>query len=290
MNIETANRLLQYRKQHHLSQEELAEKIGVSRQAVSKWERSEASPDTDNLISLAEVYGVSLDELLKGKPEDQTQQESKDETAAEPVEPEHKDETADEAGEPDRTDETADGETNYVREDRVSFKNGIHVDSKNGDRVHISYKDGVNVYSKDGDDVHVSWDGVSVKEKGKTRVYTDEDGHIMVDEELRAISKALNVNPNYKAAVLTALNIAEKLMDNNDMTLKLQTENYQLDNDVKHYIQLWEQCKKQVTDLKDKMSTEIDRQTQNTEDQKKLQDKLVEMENAQLVAGELDIA
>lgn len=67
MNIETANRLLQYRKQHNLSQEELAEKIGVSRQAVSKWERSEASPDTDNLISLAEVYGVSLDELLKEK-------------------------------------------------------------------------------------------------------------------------------------------------------------------------------------------------------------------------------
>ena len=102
----------------------------------------------------------------------------------------------------------------------------------------------------------------------------------MVDEELRGVSKALNVNPNYKAAVLTALNIAEKLMDNTDMTLKLQTENYQLDNDVKHYIQLWEQSKKQVTDLKDKMSSEFDRQTQNTEDQKKLQEKLVEMENA----------
>ena len=64
----------------------------------------------------------------------------------------------------------------------------------------------------------------------------------MVDEELRAVSKALNVNPNYKAAVLTALNIAEKLMDNTDMTLKLQTENYQLDNDVKHYIQMWEKA------------------------------------------------
>ena len=104
----------------------------------------------------------------------------------------------------------------------------------------------------------------------------------MVDEELRAVSKALNVNPNYKAAVLTALNIAEKLMDNTDMTLKLQTENYQLDNDVKHYIQLWEQSKKQVTDLKDKMSSEVDRQTQNSEDQKKLQEKLVEMENVNL--------
>ena len=102
----------------------------------------------------------------------------------------------------------------------------------------------------------------------------------MVDEELRASSKALNVNPNYKAAVLTALNIAERLMDSNDMTLKLQTENYQLDNDVKHYIQMWEQTKKQVTDLKEKMSSEVDRQSQTTEDIKKLQEKLAEMENA----------
>lgn len=54
MNIETANRLLQYRKKMNLSQEELAAKIGVSRQAVSKWERAEASPDTDNLILLAD--------------------------------------------------------------------------------------------------------------------------------------------------------------------------------------------------------------------------------------------
>ena len=101
-----------------------------------------------------------------------------------------------------------------------------------------------------------------------------------VDDELRATSRALNVNPNYKAAVLTALNITEKLMDNTDMILKLQTENYQLDNDVKHYIQLWEQTKKQVTDLKEKMSSEVDRQSQNNEAQKKLQEKLVEMENA----------
>ena len=68
MNIETANKLLQYRKASGLSQEELAEKIGVSRQAVSKWERAEASPDTDNLILLAKIYGVTLDELLMGDP------------------------------------------------------------------------------------------------------------------------------------------------------------------------------------------------------------------------------
>ena len=66
MNIEIANRLVQLRKNHNLSQEELAARIGISRQAVSKWERAEASPDTDNLILLARLYGISLDELLTG--------------------------------------------------------------------------------------------------------------------------------------------------------------------------------------------------------------------------------
>lgn len=64
MNIQTANRLVSLRKERGFSQEELAAKIGVSRQAVSKWERAEASPDTDNLILLARLYQVSLDELL----------------------------------------------------------------------------------------------------------------------------------------------------------------------------------------------------------------------------------
>lgn len=64
MNIEIANKLFEQRKKNNFSQEELAEKIGVSRQAVSKWERAEASPDTDNLILLANLYGISIDDLL----------------------------------------------------------------------------------------------------------------------------------------------------------------------------------------------------------------------------------
>ncbi len=68
MTIETASRLCSYRKQRGLSQEELAAQIGVSRQAVSKWERAEASPDTDNLIQLAKIYQVTLDELLNIDP------------------------------------------------------------------------------------------------------------------------------------------------------------------------------------------------------------------------------
>ena len=64
MNIKLADRLIELRKQNRLSQEALAEKLGLSRQAISKWERGESSPDTDNLIALAELYGISLDELL----------------------------------------------------------------------------------------------------------------------------------------------------------------------------------------------------------------------------------
>ena len=58
MNIEIANHLVQLRKKNGLSQEALADKLGISRQAVSKWERAEASPDTDNLIALEKEYKI----------------------------------------------------------------------------------------------------------------------------------------------------------------------------------------------------------------------------------------
>ncbi len=46
------------------SQEVLAEKLGVSRQSISKWERAESSPEIDNLMALAKIYGMTVDELL----------------------------------------------------------------------------------------------------------------------------------------------------------------------------------------------------------------------------------
>lgn len=64
MDLMTANRLQQLRKENGYTQEVLAEKLGISRQSVSKWERAEASPDTDNLIALAKIYGLSVDQLL----------------------------------------------------------------------------------------------------------------------------------------------------------------------------------------------------------------------------------
>lgn len=57
-------KLYELRKARGLSQEELAERLGVSRQAVSKWECGESLPDTDNLITISKIYGVSLDELV----------------------------------------------------------------------------------------------------------------------------------------------------------------------------------------------------------------------------------
>lgn len=57
------------RKLNHLSQEELAEKVGVTRQAVAKWEAGESEPTLDRAKLLADVFGVSLDDLVNFKPE-----------------------------------------------------------------------------------------------------------------------------------------------------------------------------------------------------------------------------
>ena len=62
-----AQRLQEMRKGAGLSQEELAERLGVSRQSVSKWELGQAYPETEKIIELSRMFGVSLDVLLKGE-------------------------------------------------------------------------------------------------------------------------------------------------------------------------------------------------------------------------------
>lgn len=81
MDLAMAQQLVDRRKAAGLSQEALAAQLGVSRQAVSKWERSESSPDTDNLIALAALYGVSLDELLYREAVDSTDDSQTDDEA-----------------------------------------------------------------------------------------------------------------------------------------------------------------------------------------------------------------
>ena len=58
-------RIRRGREAKALTQEELAEALGVSRQAVSKWERGEADPSTANLLALGRLYGVPAEELLR---------------------------------------------------------------------------------------------------------------------------------------------------------------------------------------------------------------------------------
>lgn len=60
-----AEKIYQLRKAKNWSQEDLAAKIGVSRQSVSKWERGEALPDLERMISLSDIFGVSIDDLIR---------------------------------------------------------------------------------------------------------------------------------------------------------------------------------------------------------------------------------
>ncbi|MBO4494342.1 MAG: helix-turn-helix transcriptional regulator [Clostridiales bacterium] len=72
--MNTADRIQYLRKTKGLSQEQLADAIGVSRQAVSKWESEQASPDLEKVVIMSEFFGVTTDYILKGiepiEPED----------------------------------------------------------------------------------------------------------------------------------------------------------------------------------------------------------------------------
>lgn len=61
------NRLYELRKQKGFSQEELANRLNVSRQTVSKWEVGDSTPDMEKLIAMSDLFHVSLDQLILGK-------------------------------------------------------------------------------------------------------------------------------------------------------------------------------------------------------------------------------
>ena len=175
MDLAMAQRLVDRRKAAGLSQEALAAQLGVSRQAVSKWERSESSPDTDNLIALAALYGVSLDELLYG------------ETADDADDPEDGDTGA------DASDEAEDVEASAEHAERgdkplvdISLAHGIHViDPDKGEEVHVGWN-GIHVTNdRKGEEVHVGPGGVHVDtlEDDGHSVHTNADGTVTIDGE-----------------------------------------------------------------------------------------------------------
>lgn len=175
MDLAMAQRLVDRRKAAGLSQEALAAQLGVSRQAVSKWERSESSPDTDNLIALAALYGVSLDELLYGKVEDDIN-DSEDGSAGA--------EASDEAEEAEASAEHADCSDKPLVD--ISLAHGIHViDPNKGEEVHVGWN-GIHVTNeRKGEDVHVGPGGVHVDtlEDDGHSVHTNADGTVTIDGE-----------------------------------------------------------------------------------------------------------
>lgn len=74
MNNTLGEKIMQLRQKQGLSQEAFGEKLGVSRQAVSKWETGQAAPDIDKIITMSELFGVSTDFLLKGSETEETAQ------------------------------------------------------------------------------------------------------------------------------------------------------------------------------------------------------------------------
>ncbi len=64
--MEIAQRLQELRKKAGYSQEQAAEMLGISRQAVSKWETGQGKPEIDNIIKMKEIYNVSSDYILFG--------------------------------------------------------------------------------------------------------------------------------------------------------------------------------------------------------------------------------
>ena len=70
MNTSLGKRISDLRHEKGLKQDELAEKLGISAQAVSKWENDQTCPDISLLPQLAKILGVSVDELLTGKREE----------------------------------------------------------------------------------------------------------------------------------------------------------------------------------------------------------------------------
>lgn len=204
------------RQEHGYSQEALAAQLGVSRQAVSKWERGDSSPDTDNLIALARLYGVTIDSLIFGEEgaahggtEGQPAASADQEAACSPGAGEGdagaaantvyeyveatvvEEEPASAASENRQAPganacEPSDGEAGEGGTGEPSgapaADPGTPDSADARDHVNINWVDGINVHDKSGNRVHVGWDGIHVEEQRKNSyVHVDPSG-VHVDD------------------------------------------------------------------------------------------------------------
>ena len=100
-----------FRKQRHLTQEQLANELGLTFQAISKWENGLSCPDISLLPQLAEIFGVTIDDLFR----EQTEESVQETTAEEPSATEKEEEAKAEEKKPDRMTLEISGEDKDVR-------------------------------------------------------------------------------------------------------------------------------------------------------------------------------
>ena len=193
MNLEIATRLVELRKANKLSQEALAEKLGISRQAVSKWERAEASPDTDNLIALAKLYHVSLDELLKINEEEERDSAGGVDVGTDGI----AGGSAASAGMRGAEGEVLPADTREAGESITeqaagSCREGGQEGTGGGeDDVYIGLK-GIHVKSHSGEEVHIDRRGIHVRDM-KSDVHIGGNGVFVNGEKVRSVEIPLGV-------------------------------------------------------------------------------------------------
>lgn len=116
---------------------------------MSKWECAESSPDTDNLIALAQLYGVSVDELLFANPEDFGEDAARS------------------------NEKPLEDDVEYSAEFEIDDESSNTEESSAEDYVDISLENGVHVRdTKKGEEVHVGWDGIHI-DSGNEHVHID---------------------------------------------------------------------------------------------------------------------
>ena len=193
MNLEIATRLVGLRKANKLSQEALAEKLGISRQAVSKWERAEASPDTDNLIALAKLYHVSLDELLKINEEEERDSAGGVDVGTDGI----AGGSAASAGMRGAEGEVLPADTREAGESITeqaagsSREGGQEGTGVGEDDVYIGLK-GIHVKSHSGEEVHIDRRGIHVRDR-KSDVHIGGNGVFVNGEKVRSVEIPLGV-------------------------------------------------------------------------------------------------
>lgn len=178
MTIEIANRLVEFRKKFGFSQEELANKLKVSRQSISNWESGEVTPSIDYLKELAIIYGVSLDDLVSSEKSVEEVLNKKGKSA----------------------DQTTDNKNaSNSNSTKTNFgTNGFYV--KDGENTVNISRDGIFVDSEDGEQVRIDKRGININKGDKGTCYerNDSGNYVSFDNDIKSVTKVYSKARNRK--------------------------------------------------------------------------------------------